>query len=130
MNTANRGGVLDQLDLNLRVTFEAIYQERNLTRAAKRLFVTQSAVSHALARLREQLGDALFVRRASGVEPTPITVRLAPKAQPALQPPRRALETDEFAPARDLGRVRIAIHEELEPALLPALERRLRAAVP
>lgn len=130
MNSANRGAMLEHLDLNLLVTFEAVYRERNLTRAAKRLFVTQSAVSHALARLREQLGDPLFVRRASGVEPTPVTVRLAPKVGEALRLLRRALETDEFDPARDLGRVRIAIHEELEPAVLPALERRLRAAVP
>jgi DNA-binding transcriptional LysR family regulator len=90
--------------------------------------VTQSAVSHALARLREQLGDPLFVRRASGVEPTPVAVRLAPQVSEALRVLRRALETDEFDPARDLGRVRIAIHEELEPAVLPGFERRLRAA--
>lgn len=130
MNSANRGGVLEQLDLNLLVTFEAVYRERNLTRAAKRLFVTQSAVSHGLARLREQLGDPLFVRRASGVEPTPGAVRLAPQVGEALRLLRRALETDEFDPARDLGRVRIAIHEELEPAVLPGLARRLRAAAP
>ena len=130
MNRANRGPVLEQLDLNLLVTFEAVYRERNLTRAAKRRFVTQSAVSHALARLREQLGDPLFVRRASGVEPTPVAVRLAPQIGEALRLLRRALETDEFDPARDLGRVRIAIHEELEPAVLPGFERRLRAAVP
>jgi DNA-binding transcriptional LysR family regulator len=129
MNSANRGA-LEHLDLNLLVTFEAIYQERNLTRAAGRLFVTQSAVSHALARLRAQLGDPLFVRRASGVEPTPASVRLAPRIAEALHLLRRAFEADEFEPARDLGRVRIAIHEELEPALLPALEHRLRAAVP
>ncbi|HMG24360.1 MAG TPA: LysR family transcriptional regulator [Kofleriaceae bacterium] len=130
MNSAKRGPVLEHLDLNLLVTFEAVYRERNLTRAAKRLFVTQSAVSHGLARLRAQLGDPLFVRRASGVEPTPATVRLAPKVQEVLRLLRRALETDEFDPVRDLGRVRIAIHEELEPAVLPPLERRLRAAVP
>lgn len=130
MNTANRGPALEHLDLNLLVTFEAIYRERNLTRAARRLFVTQSAVSHALARLRAQLGDPLFVRRASGVEPTPTTVRLAPVVGDALRLLRRALETDEFDPARDLGRVCIAIHEELEPLLLPGLEHRLRAAVP
>jgi DNA-binding transcriptional LysR family regulator len=128
MNRANGGPILEQLDLNLLVTFEAVYRERNLTRAAKRRFVTQSAVSHALARLREQLGDPLFVRRASGVEPTPVAVRLAPQVGEALRVLRRALEADEFDPARDLGRVRIAIHEELEPALLPGFERRLRAA--
>jgi DNA-binding transcriptional LysR family regulator len=128
MNRANRGPVLERLDLNLLVTFEAVYRERNLTRAAKRRFVTQSAVSHALARLRDQLGDPLFVRRASGVEPTPVAVRLAPQVGEALRVLRRALETDEFDPARDLGRVRVAIHEELEPAVLPGFERRLRAA--
>jgi len=130
MNRAHHGPMLEQLDLNLLVTFEAVYRERNLTRAAKRLFVTQSAVSHALARLRDQLGDPLFVRRASGVEPTPAAVRLAPQVGEALRVLRRALETDEFDPARDLGRIRIAIHEELEPAVLPGFERRLRAAAP
>jgi DNA-binding transcriptional LysR family regulator len=129
MNTANHGA-LEQLDLNLLVMFEAVYRERNLTRAARRLFVSQSAVSHALRRLRARLGDALFVRRASGVEPTPVAVRLAPVVGEALRMLRRALETDQFDPARDLGRVRIAIHEELEPQILPGLERRLRAAVP
>ena len=49
MNRAHRSPVLERLDLNLLVTFEAVDRERNLTRAAKRLFVTQSAVSHALA---------------------------------------------------------------------------------
>jgi DNA-binding transcriptional LysR family regulator len=130
MNTANHGAALEQLDLNLLVMFEAVYRERNLTRAARRLFVTQSAVSHALRRLRAQLGDPLFVRTGSGVEPTPVTVRLAPQVGEALRLLRRALETDQFEPARDLGRVRIAIHEELEPQILPGLERRLRAAVP
>jgi DNA-binding transcriptional LysR family regulator len=129
MNSAN-GGALDRLDLNLLVTFEAVYRERNLTRAARRLFVTQSAVSHGIQRLRTQLGDPLFVRRARGVEPTPGAVRLAPQVGEALRLLRRALEADEFEPVRDLRRVRIAIHEELEPAVLPALERRLRAAVP
>lgn len=119
---------LEQLDLNLLVTLEAVYRERNLTRAARRLFVTQSAVSHALARLRAQLGDPLFVRRASGVEPTPVTVRLAPQIGEALRVLRRALASNEFEPARDLGRVRVAIHDELEPAVLPGLARRLAAA--
>lgn len=130
MSNANRGPALEQLDLNLLVTLEAIYRERNLTRAAKRLFVTQSAVSHALARLRDQLGDPLFVRRASGVEPTPVAARLAPRIGDALRLLRQALTADEFDPARDLGRVRIAVHEELETAVLPGLVERLSAQVP
>jgi DNA-binding transcriptional LysR family regulator len=128
MNNATRGPSLANLDLNLLVTFEAIHRERNLTRAAKRLFVSQSAVSHALARLRDQLGDPLFVRRASGVEPTPVSVRLAPKIAEALRMLRQALEADDFDPARDLGRVRITVHEEIEPQILPGFAHRLRAA--
>jgi DNA-binding transcriptional LysR family regulator len=130
MNNLHRAIALEQLDLNLLVTFEAIYRERNLTRAAQRLFVTQSAVSHALARLRDQLGDPLFVRRADGVEPTPATLRLAPRISDALRLLRHALAADAFDPARDLGRVRIAIHDEIEPAVLPGFARRLRAAMP
>jgi DNA-binding transcriptional LysR family regulator len=57
-------------------------------------------------------------------------VRLAPVVHEALRLLRRGLAADEFDPARDLGRVRLAIHEELEPAVLPGLARRLRTAAP
>ena len=53
---------LAHLDLNLLVTFEVLMTESSVTRAAERLARTQSAVSHSLARLREQLGDPLLVR--------------------------------------------------------------------
>jgi hypothetical protein len=58
------------IDLNLLRVFEILYDERNVTRAAARLFLTQSAVSHALARLRDVLGDPLFMRIPSGLQPT------------------------------------------------------------
>lgn len=61
---------LKRLDLNLFKVFHAIYDERNLTRAAERLSVTQPAVSNALARLRTSLGDPLFVKTSSGMQPT------------------------------------------------------------
>lgn len=60
----------DQIDLNLLVTFEAVMQERNLTRAGRRLGLSQPATSHALARLRSTLGDELFVRTPEGMQPT------------------------------------------------------------
>lgn len=50
------------IDLNLLKVFEIVYDERNIIRAAARLFLTQSAASHALARLRDVLGDPLFIR--------------------------------------------------------------------
>ena len=61
---------LHKVDLNLFIVFEAIYNEGNLTRAADVLHLTQPAVSHALARLREQFADPLFVRKWSLMEPT------------------------------------------------------------
>ena len=62
---------LTRLDLNLLVTFEVLMTEGSVTRAAQRLGRTQSAVSHALARLRRQLGDPLLVKIGTGMAPSP-----------------------------------------------------------
>jgi LysR family transcriptional activator of mexEF-oprN operon len=59
------------VDLNLLTVFAAVMRTRNTTRAAETLFITQSAVSHALKRLRAVMGDALFARTSSGLIPTP-----------------------------------------------------------
>src|SRR5882757_1885722 len=61
---------LRRVDLNLLVVFETVFRERSVKRAAARLFVGQSAVSMALSRLRELFEDELFVKVATGVEPT------------------------------------------------------------
>ena len=61
---------LTHVDINLLVVFEALLLERHVGRAADRLFLSQSATSHALGRLREMLGDPLFVRHPKGIEPT------------------------------------------------------------
>lgn len=74
------------IDLNLFRLFEVIYRERNLTRAAAVLNLSQSAVSHALNRLREQLDDQLFVREGRGVVPTPLAKQLAPGIEDAERP--------------------------------------------
>ncbi|HEU4410853.1 MAG TPA: LysR family transcriptional regulator [Polyangiaceae bacterium] len=130
MSDVHTKAPLGGLDLNLLLTFEVVHAERNLTRAAGRLFVSQSAVSHALARLREQLGDPLFVRRGRGVAPTPAAERLAPAVREALALLRGALAAREFDPARDLGRVVVAMHDEFEPSLVPPLAARLRRRAP
>lgn len=65
-------------DLNLLTLFTAIWEERNLSKAAHRLNLSQPAVSHALGRLREQMDDALFVRSSKGMTPTPYASELAP----------------------------------------------------
>jgi len=58
---------LTQLDMNLFVAFDAIYEERSLTRAAEILHITQPAASNALNRLRKQFDDPLFVRTPQGM---------------------------------------------------------------
>ena len=62
---------LSAVDLNLLVVFDALMQERNVTRAARRLALSQPALSHALGRLRHMLKDELFVRSPRGMIPTP-----------------------------------------------------------
>ncbi|MDR3414870.1 MAG: LysR family transcriptional regulator [Nevskia sp.] len=120
-----------RLDLNLFRVFDVVYRERNLTRAAAVLSLSQSAVSHSLARLREVLQDPLFVRRGRGVAPTPRAEQLAPAVQQALAALRQGLQRGRaFDPAHDLTRLRLAMHEELEPNLLPAVFERLRVAAP
>ena len=80
------------LDLNLLVVFDAVARERNATRAAARLNMTQPAISHALARLRNALRDDLFVRTPDGMEPTPYAERLVGPVRTALENLRTALD--------------------------------------
>jgi DNA-binding transcriptional LysR family regulator len=78
-------------DLNLLVVLDVLLQERNVTRAAKRLHRTQSATSHALGRLREQLGDPLLVRVGGEMRPTPKAERLAGEVSRILRTIERVL---------------------------------------
>lgn len=122
---------LDRLDLNLFRVFDCVYRERNLTRAAAVLHLSQSAVSHSLARLRRQLGDPLFVREGAGVVPTPLAERLANDIGEALALLRQTLQRSHgFDPVRDLARVTVAMSDTLEPAVLPAVVAHLRGQNP
>lgn len=87
------------LDLNLLLMFDILYQERSVTKAARRLNLTQSAVSHSLRRLRLALNDELFIRGANGLEPTSRANSLADKLAPALGQIRDAVAYSEFDPA-------------------------------
>jgi DNA-binding transcriptional LysR family regulator len=77
-------------DLNLLIVFDAVMQERSVTRAGGRIGLSQPAVSHALSRLRYMLKDELFVRTPEGMVPTPRAVQLA-------EPLRRALTDMQLA---------------------------------
>ncbi|UUY08668.1 LysR family transcriptional regulator [Pseudomonas sp. J452] len=131
MNRSNHSSNLNRLDLNLFRVFAVIFRERNLTRAAEQLCISQSAVSHALARMRQQLNDPLFIREAQGVVPTPAALRIWPDVQAGLELFQRVANNGEsFEPARDVTRITVAIIDEAEPALLPTLSAALRSQVP
>src|SRR3954452_8589233 len=82
---------LQSVDLNLLYVLHVVLAERSATRAAKRLHVTQSAVSNALGRLRDMLGDPLLVRQGLGLVPTPRALALAPLIAAAVDDLERAL---------------------------------------
>jgi LysR family transcriptional activator of mexEF-oprN operon len=86
------------LDLNLLKLFDAVMQTRSVSRAATLLGLSQSAVSHGLARLREATGDPLFIRSAGGMEPTARAQRLAEPMREALALAAEALSPDGARP--------------------------------
>ncbi|RKG97874.1 LysR family transcriptional regulator [Corallococcus sp. CA053C] len=131
MNPVQDSAVRPALDLNLFRVFDVVLRERNLARAAEVLFLSPSAVSHALSRLREQLGEPLFVREGRGVAPTALAERLAPGIRDALALLQQAVHrTRHFEPARDVLHVALTMNDVLEPSLLPAWVERLRTRAP
>src|SRR6266851_1627370 len=90
----------EHLDLNLLRVFEALIEERSATRAGSRLGLTQSAISHALNRLRYVMKDELFVRGPDGMQPTERAAEIAPRLRQGLLQLQLALAPSEFAPER------------------------------
>ena len=122
---------LPNVDLNLFVVFDTIYTERNLTRAAEVLHITQPAASNALARLRRTLNDDLFVRTPKGMAPTPVADNIIHRVREALQLMHTSLnEAYLFDPATSEKRFRISMNDMAEAILLPELERILEAEAP
>lgn len=109
------------LDLNLLRVFDEVMVERNLTRAAHNLAMTQPAVSNALRRLREALGDDLVVRRGYGVEPTRVALNLWPSVRTALHQLRESLAPGGFDPARAAHTFALALADVSAAMLLPRL---------
>ncbi len=109
------------LDLNLLRVFDVVMAERNLTRAADRLSITQPAVSNALRRLKESIGEDLLTRSPSGVTPTPRAEALWPQVRAALGSLRAALVPGEFNPQADAASFRIAIADAAAATFMPHL---------
>jgi DNA-binding transcriptional LysR family regulator len=120
---------LRRVDLNLLVVFETLMTERHVGRAAQRLNVGQSAVSHALARLRDLFGDPLFVRHPKGIEPTKRSLALGPRIADVLNRTRAALVSDpDFDPGRS-HRFTVGQTDGSIPILVALMER-LRETAP
>jgi DNA-binding transcriptional LysR family regulator len=123
--------VLAAMDLNLVVALDVLLAERHVTRAAKRLGITQSAASHALGRLRDQLGDPLLVRGPGGAMlPTALALRLAPQLRKALEDLAGVLRGERFDPATARRTFRLGASDYVELVLLPRLSARLARLAP
>ncbi|MCJ1960557.1 LysR family transcriptional regulator [Novosphingobium mangrovi (ex Hu et al. 2023)] len=118
-------------DLNLLPIFVALMEERNVTRAAQRVGMTQPALSNALSRLRVMLQDQLFIRERYGIQPTPIALELAPRIAEALAKLDDAvLGQQAFDPAKAERVFTIAPNGYVEFVLVPAVVARLQQVAP
>ena len=109
------------LDLNLLRVFDEVMAERSLTRAAHNLSLTQPAVSNALRRLRETLGDELIKREGQGMAPTPRALALWPAVRDALQQLQACLSPSEFVPAQATSTFVLAMADATAAELIPGL---------
>jgi DNA-binding transcriptional LysR family regulator len=122
---------LGRIDLNLLVHLDALLTERSVTRAASRVGIGQSAMSHNLARLRELFGDELLTRGSDGM-------RLTPRAVTLLEPVRSMLAQVEalvsrekaFDPATAVRTFRFGLSDSMEVLIMPALLARMREVAP
>jgi len=111
-----------RFDLNLLIVFDAVMQERSVTRAGSRIGLSQPAMSHALSRLRHMLKDDLFVRAPDGMVPTPRADRLAGPIRSALAQLRQSLEAPHsFDPSASAQQFRIALSDDVELRLVSLL---------
>lgn len=118
------------LDLNLLRVFDAVMGEGSLTRAADKLALTQPAVSNALRRLREALGDELLVRQGQGVAPTPRAQALWPPVREALTQLQTLLAPGEFQPATATQLFVLAMADATAGTLVPPLVKLLEREAP
>jgi DNA-binding transcriptional LysR family regulator len=122
---------LSSVDLNSLRILDALLEEGSVTGASKRLGVTQSAVSHALARLREQFGDPLFVRTSKGVTPTARAEELRAPIRRGLDALREAIEGGaRFVPKTAQRSFTMAMTDQLGATLLPAVCREIASSAP
>lgn len=122
---------LSRIDLNLFVLFEAVLQERHVGRAAERLALSPSAVSHGLGRLRRLLNDPVFIRTPRGVSPTERALELAGRIEDLLARVREIIAAaTPFDPASSTRTFSIGAPDGVVGVFLRPLLSRLRADAP
>lgn len=121
---------LHKVDLNLLISLQVLIEEKSVSRAAERLFITQPAMSKTLARLRNLFGDALFTRSSHGMQPTPRALEIAGDLDDILGDITSLLGGGRFDPALFRGGVSIALGEHIGAAVLPPLIKTLNQSAP
>jgi DNA-binding transcriptional LysR family regulator len=121
---------IGRLDLNLLKVFDAVYEDRNLVLAGRRLHLTQSAVSHALGRLRELVGDELFMRTGKGMVPTGRATAMAPSLRDSLRRIEATLGVEPFSPERSTRQFVIAANDHVTAVIVAPLSRELQEVAP
>ncbi|MDA8782724.1 LysR family transcriptional regulator [Porticoccaceae bacterium] len=112
---------LSRLDLNLLVSLQALLEEKSVTRAAERLFITQPAMSRVLQRLRHQLDDPLFTRTGNELVPTPKARDLQARLPRLLDSIMELVSEGDFDPATYEGEITIAVPEFVAISLISEL---------
>jgi DNA-binding transcriptional LysR family regulator len=119
-----------RIDLNLLRVFDAVFEDQNLLRAGKRLHLSQSAISHAISRLRDALQDELFVRTAKGMEPTARAVAMAAPLREALRSIHDTLGVQPFDPGAASRTFVLAANDYVTSVLLTKLSSHMSALAP
>jgi DNA-binding transcriptional LysR family regulator len=128
---STRPARLAALDLNLLVVFDAVFAERHISRAARRLGKSQPAVSGALARLRALLNDPLFVRDGAGVRPTRLGRELATPIREALELLNQSLRQErDYVPTASDRTFHLNLSDYTQTILLPRLVAELKNVAP
>lgn len=119
------------IDLNLLVVFQEIFQEQQISKVARKLHLSQSAVSNALARLRKTFDDELFVRTAKGMQATPLALQLAePIANALLQVSQALNQQSHFDASTSTRHFKIAMTDVGEMYFLPRLIQEFQQVAP
>jgi DNA-binding transcriptional LysR family regulator len=122
---------LRRFDLNLLITLDALLHERNISRAAEKLHISQPAMSAALRKLREYFNDSLLLRVGRNLELTPHGLSLVEPVREALLRIKSTLDTQpHFDPGTARREFNVILSEEALPDLLPALVKRLAVQAP